>query len=171
MKIFVQPKDSINHGSNLIAYSAFSTVTLVALLVTFLGLILGYPTMVYLVTLCAIVAAFLGYILWNSGYPVLSTSIHFSGLVFAGVTTHVVSGTIGGAAGILYLAAVITCGGLLGWRGVKYGIPIIVLFAVIGSIFHLDLQILLQIPDTYQVTEAVLLTFVFASIRKLCTFR
>lgn len=164
MKIFVQPKDSINHGSNLIAYSAFSTVTLVAILVSLLGIILGYPPVVYLVTLGAIVAAICGYVLWNSGYPVLSTSIHFSGLILAGIITHVVSGTIGGAAGILYLAAVITCGGLLGWKGVKYGIPIIVIFAIIGMIFHPDIRVFLELPDTYQVTEVVLATFVFSSI-------
>ena len=65
-----------------------------------------------LLTICCVcmVGSGTGFVLWLKGHRRIACFLGASGLLSAGAVAHILLGTVGSAAGILYLASVITAG-------------------------------------------------------------
>lgn len=154
-----------NHGATLVAYTAFATVFVIAVMVLIPALWFGVHPIVIQALASGILGAVLGFILWRRGHIVLATTLHAGGLVLTGSLALLGTQTLGGAAGILLLASVITAGGFLGLKGafvdacaVLFMGGVIILFGdVIRPYFDMS-------PDPYLPPEYLVNLFVFFSI-------
>ena len=70
-----------NHGATLVAYTAFATVFLIAMMVLIPALWHGVHSLVVQALASSMVGAVLGFVLWRKGHIVLATTLHAGGLV------------------------------------------------------------------------------------------
>ena len=117
------------HGAGWVALSSFGTVLGVTIALCAAAAWLGAPTIVWMVLTSAIIHSVMGLLLWQRGWYRLATTLGAAGLLFAGMVSHLYTGSVGGLTGTLLLASVITAGGLLGWRA-----ALLDSVAVIGSL-------------------------------------
>ena len=111
------PASPVSHGAQRVAQASFGTVIAVGGALFIAALVTGQNSSVFLALVLGLGAACFGYWLWEQGAHRLATTLHTGGLISAGIINHVCTGTLGGGTAILFLASVITAGGLLGWRG------------------------------------------------------
>ncbi len=155
----------VSHGAHRVALSAFGTVFGVALLVLFAAVLTGQSFPAYAALLSGMVGAVLGYGLWRSGAYVLATILHTGGLLGAGVLVLVATESLGGATSVLFLASVISGGGLLGWRGAVVACIAAAGAMGVGTVFADTLRLWFGLPiEPFVVPESIMAVFVLASI-------
>jgi signal transduction histidine kinase/CheY-like chemotaxis protein len=169
-------------GDELVARASFGTQIGVSTLIGLIVLILDPKPIYFVVLLFSIVGSIFGYALWTNGKKRLATILGTGGLIFAGIFSHFFLGSVGGPTGILFLASVITAGGLGGRLEASITSLVVLVAITLGYIFYptkeviLDIAIslglldispemLLQISDKkIFVPESILLSFVGFSI-------
>ena len=161
-KISVPP---ISHGSRMVADSSFGTVCFVSVLLLVVSLYKGAHVNIFVALLVGIMGAASGYILWRKGYYRTATFFNASGLLVIGLFTYMVTATIAGAAGILFLASVITAGGLLGWRAAVLDVLVSIVMVYCGTIWGEDVRIFLEVPqEGVKIDEFFYMVFVISSL-------
>ncbi len=155
----------VSHGAQRVAQASFGTVIAVGGALFIAALITGQPSSVYLALVLGLGAAGFGYWLWRQGAYRLATTIHTSGLIGAGLINHICTGTLGGGTAILFLASVITAGGLLGWRGAVAAVTGLAVVIPAGTIWAEPLRLLIGFEGgPVEVPETLLNVFVLTSI-------
>ncbi len=152
-------------GPPEVALASFGTAGGVSLLVTLAGLWLGMDPLLITITLVCALGAGLGYFLWGRGHLATATALGSAGFLLAGATAHLLLGTVSGSAGILYLASVITAGGLYGTAAA--GADVALAAALIGLCHSLGpvARDVLGVPAAgLPVDERAFLAFVLASL-------
>ena len=104
-----------SHGS-AVAQASFGTVVGVAVLLAPVIAVVDPSPLIIIATVGGILASGSGAWVWRSGHHGLATFLGASGLLLAALLSLVGTASVGGATGILLLAAVITAGGLQGRR-------------------------------------------------------
>ena len=154
-----------NHGATLVANTAFATVGVIGLIILIPALIWGEHLAVAAAALFGVVGAINGHFLWHRGNIVLSTVLHAGGLVLAGNLALFGTQTIGGSTGILYLASVITAGGVLGVRGALIDIAAVFISGVLILFFGDTLRPMIGLSaEPFVPPETIVQLFVFFSI-------
>ena len=116
-------------------------------------LILDPLPIYFVVLLFSIIGSIFGYNLWTRGKKRLATILGTGGLICAGVSSHLFLGTVGGPTGILFLASVITAGGLGGRLEATITSIIVLMAIILGYFFYPDKQIMLEILISFSVLE------------------
>ena len=107
----------------------------------------------------------LGYLLWIRGHQAIAAALGAAGLLLGGVAAHILIGTVGGAAGIMLLASVITAGGLYGQRAAMLDVVVVLLCVGLVHMYGADIRALMNLPvDGYYVDELAYLIFVASSV-------
>jgi len=111
------------------------------------------------------IGAGLGYLLWIRGHQAIAAALGAAGLLLGGVAAHILIGTVGGAAGIMLLASVITAGGLYGQRAAMLDVVLVLLCVGVVHMYGADIRALLNLPvNGYYVDELAYLIFVSSSV-------
>lgn len=154
-----------NHGATLVANTAFATVFIIGLIVLVPALWFGVHPIVIQALASGILGAVLGFLLWRRGHIVLATCLHAGGLVVTGTLTFLGTQSLGGAAGILLLASVITAGGFLGLKGAVVDTIVVLLAGLSIILFGEDIRPYFDMgPEPYIPPEYLVDLFVFFSI-------
>jgi hypothetical protein len=129
------------------------------------ALVTGQNSSVFLALVLGLGAACFGYWLWEQGAHRLATTLHTGGLISAGVINHVCTETLGGGTAILFLASVITAGGLLGWRGAVAAVSCLAVVIPVGAIWAEPIRLLIGFEGgPLAVPETLMSVFVLTSI-------
>ena len=132
-------------ADTLVARSSFGTNFGVSIFVCLVGAFYKVNHYFYTVPMTSIFGAVLGYVLWSKGYRETATALGTSGLLFAGILSHSMLGTIGGPTGILLLASVITAGGLGGI--LEAAVTIVLIFLWLGLTLLFPVQERIPLGD------------------------
>lgn len=154
-----------HHGAALVARSSFGTVLLVSAALIPAMLSVGAPLVVYVPLLLGMAGAATSYALWNRGFYDLATALHSAGLIGAGLLALLGSGTVGGATSVLFLASVITAGGLRGLRAAV--LDVLAVFAAVALGFALGpwWRVTAGLPPAGWIPdETLLLVFLLGSL-------
>ena len=161
-----QTSPPASHGAYAVARASFGTVVAVAGFLLVISIFTQQSWEIFATLINGICGAAVGYYLWTKGHYVLATSINAGGLLVCGGYVYMVSGTIGGASGILFLASVITAGGLLGKKGVLLDISVAITMIIVlyfqGDALRLFFA--MPIPAIPPEEEGLLLLFVLTSL-------
>ena len=161
----IEPAPPVSHGAERVAQASFGTVIAVGISLFIAALITGQAFSVYLALVLGLGAAGFGYWLWTQGFYGLATAIHTGGLICAGIINHTFTETLGGGTAVLFLASVITAGGLLGWRGAVAAICGLTLIIPAGAIWAQPIRTFLGGGlHPYDVSETMMTVFVLTSI-------
>lgn len=153
------------HGATAVASASFGTVVGVAVCLLPVIAIFDPMPLLFACAVGGILASGSGAWVWRSGRHGLATFLGTSGLLGAGFVSHVGTGSVGGPTSILYLAAVITAGGLQGRRAAVVASTVAVALILVGVSFGGALRAGLPVFEAdYVVDERILLIFVLASI-------
>ena len=154
-----------NHGATLVANTAFATVFVIAMIVLIPALWFGVHPIVIQALATSMLGAILGFVLWRRGHIALATFLHAGGLVFTGSLAFLGTQSLGGAAGILLLASVITAGGFLGLKGAIIDASVVLFAGWTIILFGDDIRPYLDMgSEPYQVPEFLVNMFVLFSI-------
>ena len=154
-----------NHGATLVAYTAFATVFLIAMLVLIPALLHGVHSLVIQALASSMLGAALGFVLWRKGHIVLATTLHAGGLVMTGSLALLGTQTLGGTSGILLLASVITAGGFLGLRGAFVDTCVVLFMGGVILLFGDEIRPYFDMSsEPYLPPEYLVNLFVFFSI-------
>ena len=152
-------------GSIEVAYASFGTAFGVSILVVIAGVYARLDWILLSICCVCMIGSGTGFVLWLKGHRRTACFLGASGLLSAGAVSHILLGTVGSAAGILYLASVITAGGLAGRRAAI--LDILACLTSIGLIhaFGDEMRQAADLPLAgFQVSEWAYLTFVASSV-------
>jgi signal transduction histidine kinase len=159
------PHGPTNHGATLVARASFGTVLGVGAVLVGVAALLGAPPVVYGVLSIGGVGAAIGYRLWRRGHHALATALHTASLIGAGLASIVVTGSTGGATGILLLASVITAGGLRGLRAAAAAITASIAAVGVGLLLGPGVRAVVGLPAAgWHLPEPILVAMVVASL-------
>ena len=154
-----------SHGASAVAQASFGTVVGVAVLLAPVIAVVDPSPLIIIATVGGILASGSGAWVWRSGHHGLATFLGASGLLVAALLSLVGTASVGGATGILLLAAVITAGGLQGRRAAVVASLAAMCAVLIGIAAGPTLRAALDIPSGgVPADEGILLVFVLASI-------
>ena len=154
-----------SHGASAVAQASFGTVVGVAVLLAPVIAVVDPSPLIIIATVGGILASGSGAWVWRSGHHGLATFLGASGLLVAALLSLVGTASVGGATGILLLAAVITAGGLQGRRAAVVASLAAMCAVLIGRAAGPTLRAALDIPSGgVPADEGILLVFVLASI-------
>ncbi len=153
------------HGATAVANASFGTVVGVAVCLLPVIAVVDPSPLLFGSALGGIAASGSGAWVWRSGRHGLATFLGTAGLLMAGFVSHIGTGSVGGATAVLFLAAVITAGGLQGRRAAVVASIGAVGLVMAGVALGERLRGALPGFETdYVADERILLVFVLASI-------
>lgn len=155
-----------SHGAYTVARASFGTVVAVGGVLLLIALFTQQSWEIFSTLFIGICGAASGYYIWTKGYYIIATSLNAGGLLLCGGYVYLVSGTIGGASGILFLASIITAGGLLGKKGafidISIAITMIMTLYLQGDVLRSFFE--MPVPRLPPEEEVLLLLFVLTSL-------
>ena len=155
----------VTHGANMVANASFGTVVIVSLILLIVALIVGQPPLVYAALATGMLGGCTGYLLWHYKWYLTATTFHTGNLIVSGLLSYIGSNSIGGATGVLFLASVITAGGLLGWKAAVIDSVVVFIAVWIALQYGVDLRMLLHLPIQGEPAPELLhMVFILSSV-------